>query len=290
MEFKAVKQDKICYNSAMSKQILGLIGSPRKYGNCEIFVKEISTHFDFDHNLKLIRLPELNIMPCSACYGCIMGNPCPRKDHMEGLLETIVEADGLIIATPVYYFGAHSIFKRILDRGFLFYNYLNKTYGKPCILLNFYGIKNRIGVSPQTLMVLAYSLGLEIKASINIEAALPGEVLSNEKNKEKATELARILFSRKKIEKRSGCPFCGSEIVRMVEEGFICTVCHGYFKIDRSGRKRKIEEGGIIGPPEHMFLHRDWLRGMKQRFLNVRKEIARSISPLKDKGEWITFD
>jgi len=274
----------------MEMEILGLVGSPRKNGNCEIFIKEISTHFDFAHNLKLIRLPELNIMPCIACYGCIMGNPCPHKDHMERLLETIAKADGLIVATPVYYFGAHSIFKRILDRGFLFYNYLNETYGKPCILLNFYGIKDRIGVSPQTLMVFAYSLGLNIKASVNIEAALPGEVLFKETNKEKAKELARILFSNKNIKNRFGCPFCGCEIVRMIEEGFICTVCHGYFKIDKMGRRIKIKEGGIIGPPEHMFLHRDWLKEMKQRFLKVKKQIVKSISPLKDKGEWVRFD
>ncbi|MCX7965142.1 MAG: flavodoxin family protein [Syntrophorhabdaceae bacterium] len=274
----------------MLKNILGLVGSPRRYGNCEIFIKEIAQHFNFEHNLKLIRLPELNIMPCRACYGCIMGNPCPNRDDLERLLKTIINADGLIITTPVYYFGAHSIYKRILDRGFLFYNYLNDTYGKPCILINFYGIKDRIGASPQALMVFAHSLGLKIKASVSIQAALPGEVLFDNANKEKAEKLAGLLFSDKGIENRYGCPFCGSEIIRMVKEGFICTVCHGHFKVDSAGRRKKIKEGGILGPPEHMFRHRDWLRGMKERFLNSKKEIVKAISGVRDKGEWIKFD
>lgn len=274
----------------MLKNILGLVGSPRKYGNCEIFIKEIATYFDFEHDLKLIRLPELNIMPCKACYNCIMDNPCPHKDHMEKLLEYITLADGLIITTPVYYFGAHSIFKRILDRGFLFYNYLNKTYGKPCVLINFYGIKNRIGVSPQTLLVFANSLGLKIKASINIEAALPGEVLFNNENRKKAKELAYVLFSDKPIKNHYGCPFCGCEILRMTEDGFICTACHGYFKINKDGKKVKVKEGGILGPPEHMFLHRNWLKGMKERFLKSKKDILRVIGSVKDRGEWIKLD
>lgn len=274
----------------MLKEILGLVGSPRKNGNCEVFIKEIASHFNFDHRLKLLRLPELNIMPCRACYGCIMGNPCPNKDHMERFLETIVHAQGLIITTPVYYFGAHSIYKRILDRGFLFYNCLNETYGKPCILINFYGIKDRIGVSPQALMVFASSLGLNVKASVNIEAALPGEVLFNKANRKLAKELAELLFSERSIKNRYGCPFCGSEIVRMVKDGFICTVCHGYFKFDSTGRRKRIKDGGIMGPPEHMFLHREWLKGMKQRFLSAKKDLAKAVRPFKDTGEWIKFD
>ncbi len=78
-----------------------------------------------------------------------MDQPCPHKDDMEFLLRQIVKSDAIIIASPVYFLGSQSMFKRIIDRGFLFYTVLEKTYGKPCILLNFYGMKNRVGVSPK---------------------------------------------------------------------------------------------------------------------------------------------
>ena len=156
------------------KLILGLIGSPRKLGNCEVFVKEIALSVAEDCKLKLIRMPSLTIEQCLACYRCIMDQPCPQKDDMESLLQQIVHSDAIIIASPVYFLGSHSIIKRIIDRGFLFYEVLEKTYGKPCILINFYGMKNRIGVAPHYDEFCRFSWP-HIKANVNVKAALPGE-------------------------------------------------------------------------------------------------------------------
>lgn len=270
-----------------SKQILGLVGSPRKLGNCEVFIKEISSKIEVPHELNLIRLPSLNILPCHACYGCIMGKPCPNKDDMGFLLESITRSDAILVATPVYYLGAHSIFKRVLDRGFLFYNYIEKTYNKPCILINIYGIEDRIGVSPQTLMTFASFLCLNIKESTNIKAALPGEILMDTGNRQKAEALAGILFSDKEAKSKSGCPYCGCDIVRIEKERFICTLCQSHFFVDNQGNRFKIKDGGILGPPEHMNTHRELLKGMKNMFLQKRKEIFKNSIPYKDAGKWI---
>lgn len=267
--------------------ILGLVGSPRKLGNCEVFIKEVARSIPGNCSLKLIRVPSLNIEPCLACYGCVMDQTCPRKDDMEPLLFQIADADAVIVASPVYYLGAHSMFKRILDRGFLFYTILARTYGKPCALINFYGIKNRIGVSPQTLMSFASFLGLNIKTQMNIRSALPGEVLTSPRERERAKKIAQALFDTKKAKTRKGCPFCGCEIVRMETATFTCSLCHGTFRIDSGGKRIKLKEGGIFGPPEHMFLHKAWLKGMKEQFLAKRKEILRLTLPYKDDGEWV---
>jgi len=271
-----------------TKQILGLVGSPRNLGNCEVFIKDIFSKINAPCELNLIRLPSLNIQPCNACYGCIMGNPCPHKDDMDFLLNEVTKSDAIIIATPVYYLGAHSIFKRILDRGFLFYNYIEKTYEKPCILINIYGIEDRIGMSPQMLMTFASFLCLNIKTSVNIEAALPGEILMDVKNRKKADALADLLFSDKKQDRKTGCPYCGCDIARIENEKLICTLCHSYFSMDNQGNRSKIMDGGIFGPPEHMYKHREWLRGMKKRFLEKRREILKNTIPYKNVGKWIT--
>lgn len=178
------------------KLILGLIGSPRKLGNCEVFVKEIALSVAEDCKLKLIRMPSLTIEQCLACYRCIMDQPCPQKDDMESLLQQIVHSDAIIIASPVYFLGSHSIIKRIIDRGFLFYEVLEKTYGKPCILINFYGMKNRIGVAPHTMMSFAAFLGLNIKANVNVKAALPGEVLVSPVQRNLAKKLHGLFLKR----------------------------------------------------------------------------------------------
>jgi multimeric flavodoxin WrbA len=274
-------------NNLKPKYILGLIGSPRKLGNCEIFVKEISRNIHIDHTLTLIRMPSLSILPCNACYCCIVDNPCPNIDDMDMFLTSIEKADAIIVASPVYFLGTHSIFKRILDRGFLFYRFLKKTYGKPCILINIHGVRERVGISPQTLMTFASFLGLTIKASINLKAALPGDVLKDSKNSELAKRLAELLFSSKKIKRKNGCPFCGCEIVRMKKTKFICTLCHGTFVIDEKGKRLKIEDGGILGTPDYMMLHKEWLKNMKNKFLKERKGTLKMIAPLKDIGKWV---
>lgn len=267
--------------------ILGLVGSPRKLGNCEVFIKAIARSMPERWTLRLVRIPSLHIEPCLACYGCVMDQPCPHRDDMEPLLHEVVQADVIVIATPVYFLGSHSMFKRILDRGFLFYTVLEKTYGKPCLLINFYGMKDRVGITEQTMMSLASFLGLDIKANVSIRAALPGEVLTDPRKKSIADALARKIFEKKKKVERRGCPFCGCRIVRMEKVGFRCTLCHGTFALDERGDIFKAKEGGIFGTPDHMLLHTKWLRGMKESFLMKRKEILRVTLPYKDDGDWV---
>ena len=269
------------------KSVLGLVASPRQFGNCELFTKEISRHIEGEYTLKLIRLVSLNIKPCKGCYACIVDKPCSNEDDMEFLLHEIAAADAVIITSPVYYLGANSIIKKILDRGFLFFTVLRQTFGKPCILVNFYGIKDRIGVAPQMLETMAVMLGLDIKADLSIRAALPGEAVLSRVNLNKAKKLAGMLFSSKTVKKKTGCPFCGCEIVRVVKSGFICTLCHGTFKTDTKGAFVKIKEGGVLGSLGHLFHHKTWLGNMKKTFLAKRKEIMRTIVRYKDIGQWI---
>jgi multimeric flavodoxin WrbA len=269
------------------KNILGLVASPRQFGNCELFTKEISRHIEGGYALKLIRLTSLNIKPCRGCYACIVDKPCPHDDDMSFLLQEITAADAVIIASPVYYLGANGIIKKILDRGFLFFTVLGQTYGKPCILVNFYGIKDRIGVAPQMLETMAVMLGLDIKASLSIQAALPGEAVMSSVNINKAKKLAGMLFSSKTVKRKTGCPFCGCEIIRILRDGFICTLCHGSFRTDAKSTFVKINEGGILGSLEHLLRHKTWLGSMKNRFLAKRKEIMRTIVRYKDMGQWI---
>ena len=55
-----MEENNSALNTQNSKLVLGLVGSPRKLGNCEVFVKEISNQLAVRHRLKLIRLPALN--------------------------------------------------------------------------------------------------------------------------------------------------------------------------------------------------------------------------------------
>jgi multimeric flavodoxin WrbA len=266
--------------------VLGLIGSPRKLGNCEILVKDVASRLGLVSRLDLLRLPSLNILGCKACYQCVMDKPCPQKDDMHLLLEHIAQAEALIIAAPVYFLDVHSIFKRILDRGFLFFNYIEKTFGKPCVLASVYGMDQRIGAAPHTLRVFASFLGLQVKAGVSLKAALPGEILQGE-NQEELERLAEALSSRDNVSREDGCPYCGCEVARMEKGLFTCTVCHGTFSFDNTGNRVRLKEGGIFGKPEQMLTHKKWLQGMKDRFIANRKETLGQLIPFKSMGNWI---
>ena len=270
------------------KRILGLVGSSRRLGNCEVFVKEISRHVPGESTLSLIRLPALDIKPCRACYACIMGESCPVSDHMGFLKDQIIQSDALLIAAPVYFLGAHSIIKRILDRGFLFYEDAQRNEHKPCILVNLYGIEGKMGVASQTLRALAGVICLDVKASVNLRAALPGEAVSDQRNIDLARKLGELIFSDKAPRTRKGCPYCGCEIVRLHGGQLVCTLCHGSFTLDAKARPVKGKAGwGEIGTVKFVREHSAWLKGMRDKYMANRKELLRLALPYKDMGTWV---
>lgn len=274
-----------------TKRILAIIGSQRKLGNCELFVKEIAKHIVPDHELNLVRLPALNILPCNGCYRCLDEGLCRQKDDVSFVLEHVASANAVIIASPVYFLGAHGSIKNLLDRGLSFFPFLERMQGKPCILVNSYGFKNMIGTAPQPLLVLASVLGLEIKASVSILAALPGEILTNKSNLRIAEKLGKLLFEGKKLSRKGqACPFCGNDIVQMKRNNFVCTLCHGIFRIDERGRTIREEQGWDMGNIESTRKHREWLKGMKAQFITRRKDFARLATPYKTIGKWLKPD
>lgn len=276
-------------NSADSPAtILGLIGSQRKLGNSELFVKEVSRNVPYPHDLKLIRLPSLDIRPCNGCYRCIGDSECPIQDDIPFLVREIVSADAIIVATPVYFLGAHASIKRLLDRAFSFYGALEGVKERPCILVNLYGMKDRIGTSPQALLTLAPLLGVTVKASLDLQAALPGDVIAHKRHLQTARTCAGLLIGGESF-KRPGrsCPFCGNRIIRMRRSDFFCTVCNGSFTIAPNGRPIKGKPGWDVSNAEFIREHREWLKGMKERFLARKKEIMARALPYKNIGRWI---
>ena len=273
---------------APGRTVLAIIGSMRRMGNCELFVKAVSENIPVEHELALVRLPDLNILPCRGCYACVAEGTCRMQDDIPFLIDRIVSSDALIIASPVYFLGAHASVKRLLDRAFSFFSVVEKISKKPTLLVNTYGMENRIGTAPQTLLALASFLGLEVKASVSLRAALPGEILATKRHLECASRLGKLLFKEGKRRKESrACPFCGNDIIRMRRRDYVCTLCHGSFSLDGGGAPVKGSPGWDVGNIEFVRAHREWLKGMKERFLANKKELLRLALPYKDVGRWI---
>ena len=98
-------------------KILVLTGSPRKGGNsntlADNFIRgaEEAGHqvFRFDAAFK-------EVHPCIGCNKCGMNGPCIFKDDFEFVRQHIVDADMVVFATPMYYFGISAQLKAVIDR------------------------------------------------------------------------------------------------------------------------------------------------------------------------------
>lgn len=101
----------------MSKQVLILSGSPRKGGNsdllCDAFLKGA---LEAGHQARKIRVAEKQIGFCRGCYACKNTGVCAIKDDMAQVLQEMVDADVLVLASPVYFYSIDAQLKALIDR------------------------------------------------------------------------------------------------------------------------------------------------------------------------------
>ena len=82
-------------------KVLGIVSSPRKAGNSELAVKEILSQLPDSWEKEMIRLNELNIKYCTACYACIPADKkCKLDDDLDFFIERVRNADKIVIGAP----------------------------------------------------------------------------------------------------------------------------------------------------------------------------------------------
>ncbi len=101
------------------KHVLGIVGSPRKGGNTDILVDTILEGAKArGAKVEKIRLADLRISPCKACYGCAKTGLCVQKDDMAKLFVKMRKSGVWVIGTPVYWWGPSAQLKVFVDRWF----------------------------------------------------------------------------------------------------------------------------------------------------------------------------
>ena len=100
----------------MSKKVLILSGSPRKNGNSDILCDEFMRGaLEAGHQVEKIRVAEKNIGFCRGCYACKSGS-CVIQDDMAEVLQKMIDADVLVLASPVYFYSIDAQLKALIDR------------------------------------------------------------------------------------------------------------------------------------------------------------------------------
>ena len=98
-------------------KILGLSCSPRKNGNTVALLNEALRGAQQDGaEVELYSVSGKNIQPCDGCRGCNEKGECHIKDDMQELYPKLIEADGIIFGSPVYFYTMAAQTKTVIDR------------------------------------------------------------------------------------------------------------------------------------------------------------------------------
>lgn len=110
----------------MSKYILAISTSPRVHGNTDLLVDEVIRGInDADDKQKFdvekLQLWGRNIALCRHCDFCLAQGHCTIQDEMQQIYPKLIQADGLIFASPIYFMAACAQAKMFIDRCQMFW-------------------------------------------------------------------------------------------------------------------------------------------------------------------------
>ena len=98
-------------------KFVGILGSARKGGNTDVLLnvaleeaKESGVFVD------KIFLADKSIAPCDGCMGCTKTGNCVIDDDAQDIYSRMLESDGIIWATPVYFWSMTGQTKTLMDR------------------------------------------------------------------------------------------------------------------------------------------------------------------------------
>ncbi|MFC1966345.1 flavodoxin family protein [Chloroflexota bacterium] len=101
-------------------KVLGIVCSPRRGGNTEVLVEEaLANARELGADVELVILAGKNITPCDGCESCVKTGKCRIEDDMQEIYSKLLETDGVIFGTPVYFWSVTAQAKAIIDRTYV---------------------------------------------------------------------------------------------------------------------------------------------------------------------------
>jgi multimeric flavodoxin WrbA len=103
----------------MPRKIMVVIGSPRRKGNSATLAQRVAVGAkDTGAQVETFFLHAMDIRPCTACDACRtkLKKDCIIKDDMKRLYPKMKAADGIVIASPIYWFTISAQTKLFMDR------------------------------------------------------------------------------------------------------------------------------------------------------------------------------
>ncbi len=99
-------------------RIVVLIGSTRKGGNTDLLARSFAEGASKNNSVELVSVADYKINPCIGCNSCFARdkNECFQNDDMSVIYDKLRDADIVVIASPVYFYGISAQLKAMIDR------------------------------------------------------------------------------------------------------------------------------------------------------------------------------
>ena len=173
-------------------KILVLTGSPRKNGNSSTLADNfIKGAEEAGHTVVRFDAAFKKVHPCIACNKCGMDGPCIFKDDFDFVRENIVDADAVVFATPMYYFGISAQLKAVIDRFYAINGKIHRP--KKAVLLMTYANSAASEAEPikKHYEVLLNYLGWQDAGQVIASGVWPVGAIKNTDYPQKAYELGK---------------------------------------------------------------------------------------------------
>jgi multimeric flavodoxin WrbA len=103
-------------------KILAIVGSPRLDGNTNYLVDQALAEAEkLGAETEKIVISQHKVNPCLGHDNCASRESCTQKDDAGWIIDKFYEADGVILASPVYYLNVTAQMKAFLDRNYFLY-------------------------------------------------------------------------------------------------------------------------------------------------------------------------
>ena len=98
-------------------KVLGIMGSPRIKGNTDLLLDEaLRGAKSRQAEVEKIVVDKMKITPCKEYYGCLKDGNCVMRDDMDVIIPKLLEAEGIIVASPMFFYGVTAQLKTLIDR------------------------------------------------------------------------------------------------------------------------------------------------------------------------------
>lgn len=189
----------------MNKKILILSGSPKKDGNTAALVEWFSEGAKSKGaHVEIVHAASLNYksLGCNSCRACqkIKTYTCVVPDDASLVLAKMAVVDVVVMATPLYFFGASAQLKLIFDRMFSLYKWDNAAgtmetplKGKTLVVLASAFEDVGLDALEQPFKLTADYSGMKFKSLLVPNAGVSGELRNNAAIRQKAIALGESI-------------------------------------------------------------------------------------------------